>query len=240
LRATSRRASLALFIAIRPCENVRRDRCRPSYTRDRGGSVEGDLELFRGAIDPLWILRMSETRMNNRVLTRFLIAATFSLVAPSLGDSAGTSDPEMRTVPTIGDWRRIDRSGGPGTAAPAFLRTADVDHSDPRLAGLMLHCNGNRIEAVFVVVAAFPPHVRPRITLRVNEEEAYFDATVIQAGTGLAIPAERLTSMGGTERAAEDLVVHIGPADTGFGGIVRATGLKSVVNSLAPDCARNK
>jgi len=173
-------------------------------------------------------------------LARLLTAATFLLAAPAFGASAEAPSSETTTAPMIEAWRRIDRSGGSGTPDSAFLHTADFDHSDPRLAGLMLHCNGNRIEAVFVVVEAFPPHVRPRITLRVNEEEAYFDATVTRAGTGLAIPAERLTTMGGTGRAAEELEVHIGPADTGFGGRVRTTGLKAVVNSLAPDCARNK
>jgi hypothetical protein len=161
-----------------------------------------------------------------------LIGTTISL--------AGQPEHETGTEPSIGAWRPIDRPRGSGGTTTAFIHTADIERSDPRLAGLMLRCSGNQIEAVFVVVEAFPPHARPRITLRGNGEEAYFDATVIQAGIGLAIPANRLTSMDGLMRAAEDLEVRIGGAETGFGGIVRMTGSKSVVAALTRDCARNK
>jgi hypothetical protein len=170
---------------------------------------------------------------------RCLICIGASLISTTIS-LAGPPEHKTEAEPSIGAWRRIDRPGASGGTTTAFVHTADVDRSDPRLAGLMLHCSGNQIEAVFVVVEAFPPHVRPRITLRGNGEEAYFDATVIQAGTGLAIPANRLTSVDSPWRAAEDLEVHIGGADTGFGGIVRMKGLKSVVTSLTLDCARNK
>lgn len=143
------------------------------------------------------------------------------------------------TASSFGAWRRIAPPDGARGGAPvAFVHTANVERSDPRLAGLMLRCNGSGIEAVIVVVEAFPPKARPRITLRVKGEEAYFETNVVLAGTGLAIAADRLTSADGPWREADELEVHIGGRDAGFGGIVPLRGLASVVNSLTVDCAR--
>jgi hypothetical protein len=89
-----------------------------------------------------------------------------------------------------GSWRLVQSATA--TAAKgeaAILHTADIERSDPHLAGLMLRCGREGVEAVVVVVEPFPPHARPQITLRTPGPESQFIGTIISTGAGIRLRA---------------------------------------------------
>jgi hypothetical protein len=169
------------------------------------------------------------------------LVGAVALAGGSLCAQAETTDRSTASTAdaSIGDWRRIEYPGATrGTAA--FAHVADVGRSDPRLAGLMLRCGSPVIEAVIVIVGAIPLDAQPRITLRANGEESYFVASVVKSGTGFVIPADRLTSVGGSWRDADELTVEVNGTETGFGGVIPLKGLRSVVTLLTGECARER
>ncbi len=181
------------------------------------------------------VVRRAGIALARRLCGSAVLLCGASFLQAGVPDRGSTAAAELST----GAWRRIESPGGSrGATTTAFVHTVDVSRSDPRLAGMMLRCNGSQIEAVFVVVEAFLPGERPRITLRANGEEAYFDAYITRAGTGLAVPAATLASKDGPWRAADELEVRISGRGTGYGGIVPMRGFRSVVTTLTVDCAQ--
>jgi hypothetical protein len=79
----------------------------------------------------------------------------------------GVVRPQKRSQllsPSTGDWRWVrtpNPRGGPD--AISIMHTADMSRSDADLAGLMLRCAQDGIEALVIVVAPLPTRARPRI-----------------------------------------------------------------------------
>ena len=115
--------------------------------------------------------------------------ASRSKAAPAIG--ANPSSPEsIEAGGAAGSWRLV--RSATATAAKgeaAILHTADIERSDPRLAGLMLRCGREGVEAVVVVIEPFPPHARPQITLRTPGQESQFIGTIISTGAGIRLRA---------------------------------------------------
>ncbi|MGH6794485.1 MAG: hypothetical protein ACREDD_11230 [Methylocella sp.] len=95
----------------------------------------------------------------------------------------------------------------PGMAA--ILHTADFERSDPRLAGLMLRCGMQGIEAVVVMVEPFPPPARPQITLRVAGQESQFIGTIIPTGAGIRLPGDATSLLTGPWRTAREIEIKV-------------------------------
>jgi hypothetical protein len=97
--------------------------------------------------------------------------ASRSTAAPAIGGNP--SSPEsIDAGGAAGSWRLVRSTAAAGEAA--ILHTVGIERSDPRLAGLMLRCGKQGIEAVVVVVEPFPPKALPQITLRTPGEESQF------------------------------------------------------------------
>jgi hypothetical protein len=134
-------------------------------------------------------------------------------------------------------WRIVHTKAADGvTETTAILRVADVLKSDPRLAGLMLRCTKQGIEPVIVVVEPFSPQARPKITLRADDQELYFEGKPLPTGAGLRIPADGLTLISGPWRGAPELRIGISEGGAEMSGVVDLAGLTQAIQSL-DNCA---
>ncbi|HET6375961.1 MAG TPA: hypothetical protein VFF88_07910 [Methylocella sp.] len=117
------------------------------------------------------------------------------------------------------------------------MNTAEFERSDSRLAGLMLRCAGEGIEAVIVVVEPFPPHAQPEVRLRTPAGEGRFTGSVIPTGAGIRLPREAAALI---TRAPEGRSVDIRIAADGesFGGTVGLTGLSKALGWLTAECVQ--
>lgn len=150
--------------------------------------------------------------------------------------SAGTSGASTIDAPAAsGSWRRV-RSPGGEFDATAFLRTADLDRSDPRLAGLMLRCGERGVEIVIVVVEPFPPRAQPKITLRVAKQQSYFVGSIIPAGAGIRLPVDGMKLANDSWLGSQEVEIKIADGDTAIEGIVPLSGLTAAIRALAATC----
>lgn len=137
-------------------------------------------------------------------------------------------------------WRRVHGSSTNGAPAPtAILHTADFERSDPRLAGLMLRCGEHGVEAVIVVVEPFPPHARPKITLRASGHEFNFEGEIIPTGAGIRLPVDGASLVSRALLGAKELGINIEDRALTVDGVVALAGLAQAFQTLNADCLRN-
>ena len=134
---------------------------------------------------------------------------------------------------TLEAWRIIHTKGADGVSeTTAILRVAEVLRSDPRLAGLMLRCSKQGVEPVIVVVEPFSPQARPKITLRADDQEFYFEGKPLPTGEGLRVPANGLDLVQGPWKDARELMISISDGGAEIGGVVELSGLPDAIRSL--------
>jgi hypothetical protein len=95
-----------------------------------------------------------------------------------------------------------------GSDAVSMTRSADIS-SDPDLAGLMLRCHGVIPEIIIIVVAPFPPHAQPSVTIGANGSEWRFEAGVLSPGVELLLPTAASDLASGAWQSAPQLTVKI-------------------------------
>lgn len=143
---------------------------------------------------------------------------------------------EQNSASLFDAWRTVRTKAADGvTETTAILRVADVLKSDPRLAGLMLRCSEQGVEPVIVVVEPFSPQARPKITLRADDQELYFDGKPLPTGAGLRVPADGLNLINGPWKGARELRIRISDGDAEMSGVVDLAGLTQAIQSLG-DC----
>lgn len=172
------------------------------------------------------------------------IAAAFAVAdganpggaAPSTGGSPGSGQPVDTEA---GSWRLVrSATAAAGTGALAIQHTADLERSDPRLAGFMLRCGKEGIEAVVVVVEPFPPHARPQITLRAAGQESNFSGTIIPPGAGIRLPGEAARLVTGSWHMARELEIKVSGDGAAFAGIITLSGFAEALESLNAECVQ--
>jgi hypothetical protein len=159
-----------------------------------------------------------------------------ALVFAVLGAN-GASAAENPPQPTLGAWHLL-RSGNPqgGPDAVSMIRTADTGRSDLDLAGLMLRCGENGIDVVIVVVAPYPPRVRPSVTITANGIEWHFDASLLPPGAELLLPAEAMGLARSSWQSARELAIKVSSPDKSFGGVIPIDGLADALSTLMTKC----
>jgi hypothetical protein len=157
----------------------------------------------------------------------------------SAANAIGRGDSPANPGEASESWRRVHGLGSNGgTEAAAILHTADFERSDPRLAGLMLRCSEYGVEVIIVVVEPFPPHMRPKITLRVAGQESYFEGVVIPTGAGVRVPVDAWKLAIGLQLGSKELGIKISDGESTIDGVVALSGLTPALESLSADCAR--
>lgn len=151
---------------------------------------------------------------NSGICPGFAVAddASRSKAAPAIG--ANPSSPEsIEAGGAAGSWRLVRTFGLPRRPPRKARRRScirRIERSDPRLAGLMLRCGREGVEAVVVVVEPFPPHAaRPQITLRTPGQEYQFIGTIISTGAGIRLPGDATSLVTDPWRTPPDLEIKV-------------------------------
>ncbi len=97
----------------------------------------------------------------------------------------------------------------------------------------MLRCGKQGVEPVIVVVEPFSPLARPKISLRADDRESYFEGRPLPTGAGLRVPADAFDLVKGPWKGARELTIKISDGDVEMSGVVELSGLPTAIQSLA-------
>jgi hypothetical protein len=154
------------------------------------------------------------------------------------GTAPGTTKRSQPLPPSIGDWRWVrtpDPRGGPD--AISIMHTADMSRSDAGLAGLMLRCAQDGIEALVIVVAPLPPRAHARIRFGSPDKQQLLDAEVIPPFTALRLPREAPSIAAALEASgANALAIDVDGKDGPIQGTVALAGLRPALEGLSANC----
>lgn len=160
----------------------------------------------------------------------------FAILCAMPGAAAGAPEGEAEAQ---GGWHLVPADlGAAKKGSAAILHTADFERSDPRLAGLMLRCAPQGIEAVIVVVEPFPPHAQPKILMRTPEQSSHFTGSVIPTGAGIRLPGEAtaLVKSGGTKE--QDVEIKVSESGAEMSGTIALSGLPKALEWLGRECVQ--
>jgi hypothetical protein len=133
--------------------------------------------------------------------------ANRSKAAPALGGNPSFAE-SIDAGGAAGSRRLVQSTTATtGTGEAAILHAVAIKQSNPRLAGLMLRCEQQGIEAVVVVVEPFPPHARPQITLPAPGQESQFIGTIIPTDAGIRLPGDATSLVKGPWRMPRELEI---------------------------------
>lgn len=136
-----------------------------------------------------------------------------------------------------GGWRLVKSKNPDGGAdAISVMHVVDSAKSDTRLAGLNLQCGQDGIEVVFIVLEPLSRATRPNVTLIAGEKRTEFQASVIQGGLALLLPADAAKLATIDWQNANELSVEIGAPPTAIRGAVPIAGLATALGYLQRNC----
>lgn len=136
-----------------------------------------------------------------------------------------------------GGWRLVkSRNPDGGADAISAMHIANSAKSDARLAGLSLQCGRDGIEIVLIVLEPLSRSTRPNVALITGEKRAEFEASVIQSGAALLLPADASRLAASDWRGATELSVEIATKPTAIRGAVPIGGLSTALRYLSQNC----
>ena len=136
-----------------------------------------------------------------------------------------------------GGWRLVkSRNPDGGADAISVMHVVDSAKSDARLAGLSLQCGRDGIEIVLIVLERLSRSTRPNVVLITGEKRAEFEASVIQGGAALLLPADASKLAAGDWQGATELSVEIATKPTAIRGAVPIGGLSTALRYLSQNC----
>lgn len=136
-----------------------------------------------------------------------------------------------------GGWRLVKSKNPDGGAdAVSVMHAVDSANSDTRLAGLSLQCGKGGIESVLIVLEPLSRSARPNVALIAGEKRAEFQASVIQGGLALLLPAEASKLAASDWQNASQLAVEIGTTPSAIRGTVPMAGLTTALRYLSQYC----
>lgn len=134
-------------------------------------------------------------------------------------------------------WRLVkSRNPDGGADAISVMHAVDSTKSDGRLAGLDLQCDKDGIKIAFIVLEPLSRSTRPNVTLITGEKRTEFEASVIQSGAALLLPADASKLAASDWQNENELSVEIGTTPAAIRGTVPITGLATALRSLSQDC----
>ncbi|WP_130211909.1 hypothetical protein [Bradyrhizobium genosp. SA-3] len=134
-------------------------------------------------------------------------------------------------------WRLVKSKNPDGGAdAISVMHVVDSAKSDTRLAGLSLQCGKSSIEIVLIVLEPLSRSARPNVALIAGEKRAEFQASVIQGGVALLLPADASKLAASDWQTANELAVEIGTTPSAIRGAVPMAGLATALRYLSQYC----
>ncbi len=183
---------------------------------------------------------LSHCSFNNRfirpsaLLALVFIASGFEGLDRFHACAAQAGEPPSGSADATNAWRLVRTPGGVGKPdALSIMHTADFERSDPLLAGLMLRCGDAGIETIIVLIEPFPPEARPKITLRADGQESYFEGRSTLTGVGVRVPIDAMDKATNSWRRARELFVQISEGKTEIDGVVKLSGLDAAIQPLS-------
>ncbi|WP_407165432.1 hypothetical protein [Bradyrhizobium sp. ORS 111] len=136
-----------------------------------------------------------------------------------------------------GGWRLV-RSRDPegGADAVSAMHVADSSKSDGRLAGLSLQCGRDGIDVALIVLEPLSRSVRPTVVLTSGGKRAAFEASVVQGGAALRLPADASKLAASDWQNAPELSVEIATEPNAIHGTVPTSGLPMALSYLSQNC----
>jgi hypothetical protein len=142
-----------------------------------------------------------------------------------------------QSTPLEGGWRLVKSKNPDGGAdAISAMHVVDSVKSDARLAGLSLQCGRDGIEVVLILLEPVSRSTRPTVVLTTGEKRAEFEASVIQGGAALMLPADASKLAAGDWQSATELSVDIQSNPTEIRGAVPTGGLSTALRYLSQNC----
>lgn len=136
-----------------------------------------------------------------------------------------------------GGWRLVKSKNPDGGAdAISVMHVVDSAKSDTRLAGLNLQCGQDGIEVLLIVLEPLSRSTRPNVALIAGERRTEFQASVIQGGLALLLPADAANLATIDWQNANELSVEIGATPTAIRGAVPIAGLATALGYLQHNC----
>lgn len=168
---------------------------------------------------------------HNKALACIILFALTFLATASSATPPDAAPNSWRLV------RTTNPHGGPD--AVSMIHTADLVHSDPDFAGLMLRCAQSDVEVLIVVVTPFPPGAHPDVTISAGANEWRFSGQVIPPGAELLLPPESATLARTAWQSARELAVKVSSPDQPLRGVVPIDGMAAALATLMPNCPVN-
>ncbi|WGR97284.1 hypothetical protein MTX26_22955 [Bradyrhizobium sp. ISRA443] len=136
-----------------------------------------------------------------------------------------------------GGWRLV-RSRDPdgGTDAISAMHVVDSARSDARLAGLSLQCGREGIDVALIVLEPLSRSERPTVVLTTGGKRAEFEASVVQGGAALRLPADASKLAASDWQNATELSVEIAAKPNAIRGAVPISGLPTALSYLSQNC----
>ncbi|MCK1307314.1 MULTISPECIES: hypothetical protein [Bradyrhizobium] len=134
-------------------------------------------------------------------------------------------------------WRLVKSKNPDGGAdAISVMHVVDSAKSDTGLAGLSLQCGKGGIEIVLIVLEPLSRSAPPNVALIAGEKRAEFQASVIQSGVALLLPADASKLAASDWQNANELAVEIVTAPKAIHGAVPLAGLPTALRYLSQSC----
>src|SRR6516165_5400843 len=196
--------------------------------------LEGPALKFRILLQQFASIRaIGSSRAARLARTTACLALAISSGIAIAQNSPGKDPSRQDDQRFIKGWRLTEATNPlGGSHLAAILHTADLDKSDPRLAGLMLRCAEHGLEPVIIVVDPLPPRAKPRITLRGEGQVINLDGSIIPTGAGILLPVDGLDLANGPWARSREVGIRIENGDTIIEGAVMLSGLQEAVRAL--------
>jgi hypothetical protein len=154
--------------------------------------------------------------------------------------NALSSKSNSQGVTLLEGWQLIrtpDPRGGADTMSISHV--ADLQKSDPNLAGILLRCVDRQIELFMIVIEPYPPQITINLTLKLgNSAASAYRSSVIPPGVMVRLPAEAATAILDRRQQSDDLNVSIVSGTTQpTTGVIKLTGLEQALATLRTSCA---
>lgn len=138
----------------------------------------------------------------------------------------------------IGGWHLL-RTPNPtgGRPAVSVMQGADIAHSDPDLAGLMLRCGKDATEVLVVLAHYLPPAAHPKVKVVAGKQNTELVGSVVPPGLSVLLPAQATTLTATSWQAARELAVTITDGEGTIRGVIPLAGLSGALQMLRSNCA---
>jgi len=126
-----------------------------------------------------------------------------------------------------------------GADAISISHVADLQKSDPNLAGITLRCVNRQIEIFMIVIEPYPPNIPINLSLKLgNNSASTYRGNIVPPGVMVRLPPEAATAIFDRRPQFDDLNVSLAygtaPVTT---GLVKLTGLEQALGTLKTLCA---